>query len=163
MRTVSSVDWLSPFVNAAAHTLRTMLDCHCVVGEVSQVGDGSHRFDVVSSIRFAGATPGSLAFSVPEDEARAILLRMTGMESEVVDELVRDAVGEMANMIAGAGKRHLEHLSLQLDLPRVSVGSVPDSHVPRWTEHYWVPLQTEFGTGTLDVGFNSTVRLTPCG
>jgi CheY-specific phosphatase CheX len=77
---------------------------------------------------------------------------MTGIETDEVDELVRDVIGEMANMIAGAGKRHLEPLSLQLDIPRVLVNSPADA-IPVWPHHHWVPLETDFGRCTLDVGF----------
>lgn len=144
--------WLAPFVDATRHVLQTMLGCDSQVSAAVPVTDGAHRHAVSSVISLQGDLHGGLTFSVSAPAARAILQRMTGIESEDVDELVRDAVGEMANMIAGAGKRHLEPISLRLDIPRVLVDSPADS-IPLWPHHHWVSLETDFGCCTLDVGF----------
>jgi chemotaxis protein CheX len=146
--------WTTPFIKAAAHVIPTMLGCACEPGNPDSVATGHRMFDLTSVIGMSGVVSGSLAFSVPETGAIAILERMTGVAATEVDELVRDVVGEMVNMIAGAGKVDLEQFEMKLGLPQVILGHDYAVYAPRWSIHQWVPLQTEFGPCSLTLGFN---------
>ncbi len=146
--------WMTPFVKAAAHVIPTMLGCECEPGVPDTVATGHRMFDVTSVIGMSGVVSGALVFSVPEAGAIAILERMTGVATTEVDELVRDVVGEMSNMIAGAGKVDLERFELKLGLPQVILGHDYAVYAPRWSIHQWVPLETGFGTCSLTLGFN---------
>ena len=99
---------------------------------------------------------GAISITVTKPVAIEILNRMTGIESPDVDDFVRDAVGEIANMVAGVGKKELADFELQLGLPQVIVGEDYRVYSPRWARHYWLPMQSELGPCSLDVGFNVT-------
>ncbi len=146
--------WMTPFVKAAVHVIPTMLGSPCEPGEPDSVSAGHRMHDLTSVIGMSGVVSGSLAFSVAEQGAITMLERMTGVETTEVDELVRDVVGEMANMIAGAGKVDLEQFSMKLGLPQVILGHDYAVYAPRWSIHQWVPLNTDFGPCSLTLGFN---------
>lgn len=146
--------WMTPFVKAAAHVIPTMLGSTCVPGTADSVATGHRMFDLTSVIGMSGVVSGSLAFSVPEKGAITILEKMTGVVATEVDELVRDVVGEMSNMIAGAGKVDLEQFQMKLGLPQVILGHDYAVYAPRWSIHQWVPLTTDFGPCSLTLGFN---------
>jgi chemotaxis protein CheX len=55
-------------------------------------------------IGLAGALSGSLVLHTSGAAAMRIAERMTGIETTEVDAMVRDAVGEVCNMVAGAWK-----------------------------------------------------------
>ena len=148
-----SNELLVPFINAAQSVMATMLQVNCVAGETQPVRSGHHMHQISAMVGLSGDIVGSISFSTTTEGAFAILERMTGMEATGIDEFVRDAIGEMANMIAGFGKRDLEHFSLRLGLPQVIVGQDIVMYSPRWSRHFWVPLETDLGPCSLDIGF----------
>ena len=131
-----------------------MLNSDCLVGKIQPELHGHKMHSVTAIIGLSGSFSGAIALSTPVFGALEILNRMTGMESTEVDELVRDCVGEMSNMIAGKGKLELSQFALRLGLPQVIVGSEYTVYSPRWAKHYWLPLETDFGPCTLDIGFD---------
>jgi chemotaxis protein CheX len=155
-RSLTDSDWMIPFVDAVKHVCETMLQSRCQVGPVTSVGSGHRMYPVTAVIGLSGELSGSLSFSVRVSGACQIAARMTGMECTEVDELVRDGVGEMANMIAGAGKRNLTGVKLSLGLPQVILGEEYTVYSPRWCKHFWTPLVTDIGDASLDVGFDTS-------
>lgn len=142
-----------PFVESVKSVMKTMLGANCSAGEISRIRGGHHIQEVSAVIGLSGDIIGSLTFCTTNSGAMQILERMTGMEATEVDEFVRDAMGEMANMIAGYGKRELEHLQLRLGLPQVILGQEMMVFAPRWSHHFWIGLDTEVGPCALDIGF----------
>jgi chemotaxis protein CheX len=143
-----------PFVDAAKTVFRSMLDVVCVPGEVQPISRAQHSGEITAAIGMSGQIVGAIAFSTRFDTACRILEQMTGMQTESLDEFVRDSIGEMANMIAGYGKRKLQQWELNLGLPQVIVGDHYDIYAPRWAYHVWVPLESEIGPAALEIGFD---------
>jgi CheY-specific phosphatase CheX len=131
-----------------------MLHSDCLMGDVHPELHGHKMHSVTAIIGLSECFSGSIALSTSISGALEILKRMTGMKSTEVDELVRDCVGEMTNMIAGKGKVEFAHFGFDLGLPQVIVGQEYTVYSPRWAKHYWLPLETDFGPCTLDVGFD---------
>ena len=150
----SALQLIQPFAESTVSVIETMLDSPCTLGEIRPVSAGHRMHDVTSVIGISGGMTGAISFSISAAGAMAVLERMTGMQPTEVDADVRDAIGEMANMIAGFGKRHLEMLGLNISLPQVIVGADYTIHSPRWAQHYWLPLTADFGECTVDVGFD---------
>lgn len=149
-----ATDFVRPFIEATHSVITSMLASQCEVGEAQPVKNGHRMFEVTSVIGLTGSVTGALSFSIPAVGARKIFERMTGIESDTVDEMVRDAIGEMANMIAGCGKKQLESLELLLGLPQVIMGSEYVVFSPRWSRHLWFPIRTDFSDCTVDIGFD---------
>lgn len=149
-----SIDLINPFIESAEETWTTMLQSTCVRGNVNRVIDGHHMRSMTSTIGISGGMAGAISISMEEKTAQNILYQMTGLESEGIDEFVRDAVGEMANIVAGKGKRDLEDFSLKISLPQVIIGEDYTVYAPRWAMHVWVPFESELGNFTLDIGFD---------
>lgn len=70
-------------------------------------------------IGLAGATKGLLAIHMPNDTAFAVTTAFLGMDVEKIDEDVRDAIGELANMLGGSLKAVLDPngSEIQLSMP----------------------------------------------
>lgn len=86
---------------ATDEVFSTMLGSGCAPTQVSVAGD---RGAISAVIGLAGAMSGSLVLHAGSAAACRIAARMTGVEPEEVDALVRDAIGEVCNMVAGAWK-----------------------------------------------------------
>ncbi len=149
-----TIDLINPFIESAEETWATMLESPCIRGEVQRVVDGHHMQNLTSTIGISGGMAGAISISMSEKTAQNILFKMTGLESEGVDEFVRDAIGEMANIVAGKGKRDLEDFSLKISLPQVIIGEDYTVYAPRWAMHVYIPFTSDLGEFTLDVGFD---------
>ncbi|HEY1502353.1 MAG TPA: chemotaxis protein CheX [Acidobacteriaceae bacterium] len=100
----------------------TMMGLVCsFAGEVDPLeGD-----TVAALIGLAGSLAGTTVVQCTRPGAMRICGALTGVESTQVDETVRDAIGEVANMFAGAWKGYDPDLASHclLSTPTVIVGS----------------------------------------
>ncbi|GAB4135296.1 MAG: chemotaxis protein CheX [Planctomycetaceae bacterium] len=149
------MELVTPFVDSTKEVFQTMLACDCQIGEPTTSHDGHLMDRVTSMIGLSGRIVGSISISFKTDTAIKILDRILGIEANEVDDFVRDAIGELANTIAGKGKRDLAHYELDLGLPQVIVGEEYRLYSPKWANHYWLDIESELGEGTLDVGFDT--------
>jgi chemotaxis protein CheX len=148
------VDPIQPFLESAESVFRSMLGSRCCSGEVAPVDQGHHMYAVTAVIGLTGDMLGAISISMPEGTAFQVLERMTGIQAVESDDFVRDVVGEMANMIAGQGKRGMVPFELRLGLPQVIVGRDYAVYSPRWARHFWAPNTTDLGPFSLDIGFD---------
>lgn len=84
--------------------------------------------EVTGVIRFAGAFRGCVALHAAREQCRDFTARLLGADLDSIrtDDELRDAVGEIANMIAGKVKRELVGLG-QVDIGLPSVSLAPAS------------------------------------
>lgn len=153
---LQDVDIAGPFVRSATQVFSAILNCECRPGPVHPVKNGHQMHAVTSVIGLSGGLSGAISITLSRAGAMEILNRMTGIEATEVDDFVRDAVGEIANMIGGAGKKELSDFNLLLGLPQVIVGEDYRVYSPRWARHCWVALESELGPCAIDVGFDAT-------
>jgi chemotaxis protein CheX len=100
--TATEVARFEEFLDRATdEVFSTMLGGGCTPTEP---GPSMEHGTISAVIGLAGAMSGSLVLHVGNGVALRISERMTGIESGEVDAMVRDAVGEVCNMIAGAWK-----------------------------------------------------------
>jgi chemotaxis protein CheX len=107
---------------AVDEVFSTMLGEHCLPVE----GNASLERETVSAvIGLAGALSGSMVLHSGSHTAISMAARLTGSAPEAADAMVRDAVGEICNMIAGAWKGFDAVLSsgCLLSTPTVVAGS----------------------------------------
>ena len=108
---------------AVEEVFRTMLGVRCEPAGEAEADGGS---TISAVIGLAGVLSGSLVLRSGEAAARQMAACMTGTEPEdEVDAMVRDAVGEIANMLAGAWKGYHPELSsgCLLSTPTVVAGT----------------------------------------
>ena len=81
--------------------------------------------NVVATVAFAGHRRGLVAFHSSLGAAREIAASMLGLEPETVNGEMPDAIGEVANMIAGAFRTKLAAVepASAIAIPTVTIGS----------------------------------------
>ena len=79
---------------------------------------------VTAMIGFAGSYNGMISINTPQKLALVIASQMLGMEITECDDDVRDALGEIANMIGGSFKHHFikDGHEVRLSTPSVMSG-----------------------------------------
>jgi chemotaxis protein CheX len=95
---------------------------------------------VTAVVGFGGLLSGACVFRSGANAAMQIAARMTGMEFSSIDDTVQDAIGEIANMLAGAWKGKVPELSAHcgLSVPAVITGRDYRFHVqaPEFQLHH---------------------------
>ena len=86
--------------------------------------DSEVEADVFSLIGLAGDLKGILAIQCPAEVAQAVTGAMLGMEMTELGEDVKDAIGEIANMVAGGLKVALAETGkkIELAIPSTVIG-----------------------------------------
>ncbi|MEQ1827120.1 MAG: chemotaxis protein CheX [Pirellula sp.] len=80
------------------------------------------RYDCSGLIGVSGAVKGSIVVSVDQDVAFAAAEAFLGTRPTSINAEVIDMVGELTNMIAGAGKDRMGIAGVTLGLPTVITG-----------------------------------------
>jgi chemotaxis protein CheX len=90
-----------------------------------QVDPKTHFSDCITAmVGFAGLYNGLLSLHVPQKLALSFTSSMIGMDVTELNDDVNDALGEIANMIAGSFKHHLskDGHEVRLSTPSVVTG-----------------------------------------
>lgn len=119
------VAYINPFVEATVDTLKQMAEMECERTGLTLRTDGATKGFISGTMGLSGPAEGFVAVTFDDTLARKIVCRMLQMKSgEETEDDIRDAVGELMNVIAGQAKAQLvntEH-TFQLSLPTVIVG-----------------------------------------
>jgi chemotaxis protein CheX len=86
---------------------------------------------VTAVVGFGGLMSGACVFKSGGSVALKIAAHMTGMEFEQIDDTVKDGIGELCNMLAGAWKGKVPDLAAHcgLSIPAVITGREYHLHV----------------------------------
>lgn len=127
----ASVDTVSDPRNldaSVAEVFQLMLgvECERAAGPAPPQGEA-----VTAVVGFGGVLSGACVFRSSGATAMDIAARMTGMEFAEVDDTVKDGIGEICNMLAGAWKGKVPGLAAHcgLSVPAVITGRDYRLHV----------------------------------
>ena len=117
------------FIKSCENVFNVMLACELSPGEPSleplQASEGIHTTSVIG---LQGSSNWTVTASFPSDAAESVAKRMFQLpaDSEISAEETSDAMGELANMVAGGAKADLSEQrneDISLSLPTVVTGS----------------------------------------
>ena len=111
-----------PFVNSARTVFSTMVGMETTVQRPHVKGSPSTSYDVSGLIGFSGEVIGSVVVSFQRAAAIKLVSAFAGMEIAPESPDFADAVGELANMIAGSAKRDLG-ATASITVPSVIIGA----------------------------------------
>ena len=110
----------------------TMLGSGCEKVELEPPAGAIRAAESVTAVvGFGGILSGACVISCDEISARKIATLMTGAPYECIDDTVKDAIGEICNMLSGAWKSHVPELAANcgLSVPAVITGRDYNLHV----------------------------------
>lgn len=105
-----------------------MLGAECEREPASAAADVE---SVTAVVGFGGVLSGACVFRASGATALKMAARMTGLEFEEIDDTVKDAIGEICNMVAGSWKGKVPDLAAHcgLSVPAVITGRNYRLHV----------------------------------
>ena len=113
---------INPFVRATSHVLSTMLKVTPQMREPHVKDDGARLpalYQVAASIALTGGVTGLFVLALPKPAALSLASALAGEEMKELNADCCDALGELANMIAGNAKKSLAP-DVRISLPAVA-------------------------------------------
>lgn len=118
------VRYINPFLSGAVEVLGTMAMVQLTPGKPFLKKAQEAMGDVSGIVGMSGGASGSLSVTFTFPVLQAVMRNMLGEEVETVNADVKDAVGELTNMISGSARKYLqeEGLTLSAGVPTVVAG-----------------------------------------
>ncbi len=110
-----------PFMNSVREVFQKMAGVEVTVKRPHLKTENSPTYDVCGIIGFSGEISGSVLVSFSDQAAEKLVESFAGMKIERNSPDFADAVGELANMIAGSAKQHLG-AAASISVPNVVIG-----------------------------------------
>ncbi|MCG3136714.1 MAG: hypothetical protein HJJLKODD_00549 [Phycisphaerae bacterium] len=116
------VKFINPFVMAIRQVFKTMANTEIQV-QKPKVASPNEGCDVSGVIGFSGDATGACILCFPKEVACKLASSFAGVELNIGDADFADAIGELANMVAGSAKAQFIGLEVSISLPSVVIGT----------------------------------------
>lgn len=132
-------------IDSTQEIFSSMIMLEVSPGEPYRRGNSMLENSVSGIIGLAGSIKGLLAIHMPNPVALAVTSAFLGMDVDEIDEDVRDAVGELANMLAGSLKAALDPKGseIKLSMPSAIHGEEYSVNCLANAENLTVPFDFE--------------------
>jgi chemotaxis protein CheX len=155
MPTQMIVEHINPFITATMATFQSMLHASVVPGKLFVVKGAILQHDISGIIGLSGGAKGMVALSFPRLTALKAVSSFLGEKVVTMDATVKDAIGELANIVAGAAKKDLSGYKISISLPTVVVGDRHEVQGGKDVIPLAVPFDSPLGSFSLIVSFKS--------
>ena len=146
------IKYVKPFLNAIQNVFQTMLSTEVTLDKPTVMKSKVEPADVSSIIGFSGDATGCVVLSFPQDVAVKAASAFAGMEIGVESPDFADAIGELANMVAGNAKKDFEGLNVSISLPSVIMGANHEVMASSVSPRIMIPCSCVFGSFYVEVG-----------
>jgi chemotaxis protein CheX len=148
-----NVKFINPFLEATIDVLKTMAFVEPIPGKPYLKKDNYAKGDISAIIGMTGAAKGSLALTFSESCIVRIVSNMLGEEIKEINGDIKDAVGEITNMVSGSARKRLEAegFSLSAAIPTVVSGKGHSIVHVMGGPSIIIPFNTEHGPFVVDV------------
>jgi chemotaxis protein CheX len=147
------VKFINPFLEGTVEVLKTMAFVNPIPGKPYLKKTNIAKGDVSGIIGITGTIKGSLALSFSAGSILKIVSNMLGEEMKSIDGDIRDAVGEITNMVSGAARKRIETMgfSLSASIPTVVSGKEHSIMHVMGGPSVVIPFEMEGGSFVVDV------------
>jgi len=146
------VRYVNPFVKSICNTFEMMVGTSVAMGKPSLKNSEGPCSDVSSIIGFSGDASGSVVLNFDLETAGKIATAFAGVEMDQNHPDFADALGELANMVAGGAKAQFEGLNISISLPSVIVGPNHCVSTSQNAPQIVIPCKTDVGEFLVEIG-----------
>ncbi len=146
-------EFINPFLEATISVIKTMAFVEVTPGKPYIKKGNASNGDISGIVGITGEAEGSLCITFSKDCILGVIGRMFDEKLKEINEEVKDAVGELTNMISGDSRRRLQELgyNFQGAIPSVISGAGHEiKHVTKGPI-LSVPFSSPSGNFTLEV------------
>ncbi len=145
------VRYINPFVIAIRRVFETMVHTPVTIGKPSLLDGQKSVADVSGIIGLSGDVSGSVVLSFPSEVACKAASAFAGTTITQDSPDFADAIGELANMVAGNAKTQFEGKNVSISLPSVIVGKEHIVSQSRINPRILIPCETPLGPVYVDI------------
>jgi chemotaxis protein CheX len=149
------VRYINPFITAIQSVFETMVHTSVSIGKPVLLDDHNSTAEVSGIIGLSGDVVGSVVLSFSFDVAGKVASAFAGAEIDAEHPDFADAIGELANMIAGSAKAQFKNSKVSVSLPSVITGKEHTVSQSRTSPRLLIPFETSLGPVALDVGIRN--------
>ena len=143
-------NYIKPFVVAVKRVFETMIAVPFSLGKPALKKGNEVPHEISSIIGLSGNVTGSVVISLSHEVAFQLVSSLIGEEVNELDEVCTDAIGEIANMIAGNAKTDFPSQDNAISVPSVVVGKHKVSY-PSGIPIITIPCKTDKGEIIIEV------------
>ncbi len=149
------VHMVNPFIDATIYVLSSLAFTNAHVGAPYLKKDFVAQGDVSGIVGLSGEARGTISVTFTKKCILKIVSKMFGEEIDEINDEVKDAVGEILNIVSGHGRKQLQTMGKTIKgaIPTVITGK--NHTICHMTSHpiIAVPFSTENGDFTFEVCF----------
>lgn len=150
--------YVQPLMDATEKTFEMMLARSVRFHDPAPIKAFPTNAGVSGVIGLSGDVSGAIAVSFPTQTALAVVSAFCSMQVELGSEDFIDAVGEIANMIAGAAKAEFLGLNVSISCPTVIIGEGHMLQRPSTSKCWCVPCECDLGRFIVEITVASQVQ-----
>jgi len=150
------VKFINPFLIAVQNIFDTMIDVSFSLGKPSLKKDNLPSYEVSGIIGLSGSVSGCVVINLSKEIAIQLASALLGEELTEVNGDCTDAIGEIANMIAGNAKTDFPVENTSISVPSVVVGKHKMTY-PSGIPIVSVPCETSGGQLVIDIALKENV------
>ncbi len=144
------VRFINPFIQSVKRVFETMVHVKMTVGK-PYLKQNAEAADVSGIIGFSGDAAGAVVISFANDVACKAASSFAGIEIDENHPDFADAIGELANMVAGNAKKEFTDFNIKISLPSVVIGEKFVVSNSKTTPRIVIPCKCELGEVYVEV------------
>lgn len=150
-------NYIKPFVLAVKRVFETMITVPFSLGKPRLKNGNEVPHEISSIIGLSGNVSGCVVISLSQPVAFQLVSALIGEEVDEFNEVCTDAIGEIANMIAGNAKNDFPGADNAISVPSVVVGKHKVSY-PSGIPIITIPCTTDRGEMIIEVAMKVNGR-----
>jgi chemotaxis protein CheX len=145
------VKFINPFIAAVKHVFKTMLGTDILVSRPRLKAPDEGNSDVSAVIGFSGDAAGCVILCFRMESAVKTASKFAGADMTAQSADFSDALGELANMVAGQAKAQFEGMSVSISLPSVIIGQDHEVLQSKLAPRLLIPCDSPLGRFAVEV------------
>jgi len=150
------VEYINPFVIAVQNIFETMIDLSFNLGQPTLKKESEPAYEVSGVIGLSGSVSGCVVINLSKDIALQLASALLDEEFSELNEDCTDAIGEIANMIAGNAKTDFPVADTSISVPTVVIGKHKMNY-PSGVPIVSIPCATNGGKLVIDIAIEKNV------
>ena len=152
------VKFINAFVAAITNVFQTMASTKVKVGKPQLKQVDLVSAEVSGIIGLSGDVQGCVVLSFPGNVACKLASAFAGTELTLTHPDFTDAVGELANMVAGNAKKDFPNCAVSISLPSVIIGSGHKVSQSKASPFLIIPCETDAGAFNVEVALTTSKK-----
>lgn len=149
------VKYINPFISAVKKLFNTMIEVPFQLGNPMLKKGSVPEYEISGIIGLSGSVTGCIVINLSKEIAFQLVSALVGDTVEELDDDCTDAIGEIANMIAGNAKTNFPSEGTSISVPSVVVGQHKVSY-PSGLPIICIPCATDKGEMVIEVALKET-------